>query len=142
MKILRRQKRGFTLIELLIAIAIVAVLAAVAVPSYLSYLRSAEFSSTVAAADALKAAVSKCVEKNSGLTGCTQATNGIAAAVTAGSGIPGSTVADGVITATAPTDASYGVAGATYILTPVYTAGSPISWTATGTGCSNNYADC
>ena len=143
MNILRRKStRGFTLIELLIAIAIVAILAAVAVPSYLSHLRSAEFSSTVAVADSLKAAVAKCIEKNSGLVGCTQATNAIPAAVVAGSGIPGSTVIDGIITTTAPTDASYGVAGATYILTPSYTAGSPITWVATGTACTNSYADC
>ncbi len=143
MGVLRRNgTRGFTLIELLIAIAIVAILAAVAVPSYLSHLRSAEFSSTVSVADSLKAVVAKCIEKSSGLTGCTQSTNAIPATVSAAAGIPGSTVANGVITATAATDASYGVAGSTYILTPTYTAGSPITWAATGTGCTNNYADC
>ena len=139
---INKTTRGFTLLELLIAIAIVAVLAAVAIPSYLSYLRSAEFSGTVSAADSLKVMVSKCVEKNAALTNCTQATNGIPATVTAAAGIPGTTVASGVITATAPTDASYSVASATYILTPTYTAGSPITWAATGTGCTNNYADC
>jgi prepilin-type N-terminal cleavage/methylation domain-containing protein len=143
MKILKRKgARGFTLIELLIAIAIVAILAAVAVPSYLSHLRSAEFSSTVSVADSLKAAVAKCIEKNSGLTGCSSGSNAIPAAVTAAAAIPGSSVTNGVITGTAETGASYGVASATYILTPTYTAGSPMSWAATGTACTNSYADC
>lgn len=144
MRILTKKgARGFTLIELLIAIAIVVILAAVAVPSYLSHLRSAEFSSVVAVANSLKPAVSKCIEKNKGAANCTSGTNGIPVAITAAAGIPGSAVAAGVITATASTDADYGVASATYILTPgTYTAGQPIAFTPSGTGCTNNYADC
>ncbi len=138
----RKSKQGFTLIELLIAIAIVAVLAAVAVPSYLSYLRSAEVSGTVAAADALKGMVAKCIKKNSGLARCASGSNGIPVAVAATTAAPGTSVAAGVITATTSTGAGYSTAGSTYVLTPEYKAGSPITWTATGTACSNNYVDC
>lgn len=130
------------MVELLIAIAIVAILAAVAVPSYLSHLRSAEFSSAVSVADSLKVAVSKCISKGSSPVGCTSGSKGIPATVVATAGVPGSTVINGVITTTAPTDADYGVAGATYILTPKYTTGSPVEWEATGIACTNSYADC
>lgn len=138
----RKTSRGFTLLELLIVVAIVAVLAAVAVPSYLSYLRGAEFSGAVQAGDSLKAIVAKCITEQKKMTACRSGAQGIPAAVPAAAGIPGTVVTAGVITATAPTDADYGVVDATYILTPTYTAGSPVVWTATGTGCTRDYVDC
>lgn len=135
--------RGFTLIELLIAIAIVAILAAVAVPSYLGHLRAAEFNSTVAAAKELKTPVSQCIMKIKEAKNCVSGKHDIPAAVVASPGVPGVAVISGVITATAPSDADYGVANATYILTPTsYQAGQPVTFMPSGTGCEKDYVDC
>ena len=134
---------GFTLIELLIAIAIVAILAAVAVPSYMGHLRAAEFSSTVAAAKELKTPVSQCIMKNKDAKNCVSGKYGIPAAIVASPGVPGVKVVSGVITATAPSDADYGVANATYVLTPsTYKSGQPVTFMSSGAGCEKDYVDC
>ena len=130
------------LIDVFISVAIVAVLAVVTIPSYLVYLRSAEFSEAVYAAEDLKTSVAKCIERKATLKGCTQATNGIPAEWLVTPSSAGRTVRDGIITATAPTKASYGVANTTYILTPNYTTGAPITWTERGSGCVKNYTEC
>ena len=54
---MKRNPQGFTLIEVLIALAIVAVLAAVALPNYQSYVKRAEFSQVIEDFEALKNAV-------------------------------------------------------------------------------------
>ncbi|WP_281422552.1 pilin [Agarivorans litoreus] len=56
------KQAGFTLIELMIVVAIVAILAAVALPAYQNYTRSAKYSEIVSAATGLKTTVEVCLQ--------------------------------------------------------------------------------
>jgi len=54
-------QKGFTLIELMIVVAIVAILAAIALPAYQNYIKRSKVTEGVVAADACKASVSEYV---------------------------------------------------------------------------------
>src|SRR5476649_2833544 len=93
--------RGFTLLELMITVAIVGILAAIAIPSYVSYTRRAYFTEIVNDTSPYKVAVAECYQNLSTLTGCSAGTNRIPAAIAATTGkLASLTVTDGVITAT------------------------------------------
>ncbi|MBL0482044.1 type IVa pilus major pilin TapA [Aeromonas veronii] len=57
-----KKQSGFTLIELMIVVAIVAILAAVALPAYQTYTLRAKYSEVIAAAGPAKTAVEVCVQ--------------------------------------------------------------------------------
>lgn len=130
---------GFTLIELLIVIAIVGILAAIAVPTYLTYTKKAYFSEVVQATAPYKLAVESCYQAQGGgssVSGCAGGSNGVPANITTGAGNVGSISVSsaGVITATG--SAAKNLSSDTYVLTPTPTNGVLI-WTQSGT-CSAN----
>lgn len=115
-------KKGFTLIEIMITIAIVGILAAIAVPSYLNYINKSRYVETIAAATSIKSAVAACIEVNGASTSCSNGSNGIPVATDKVGNLLSLSVKSGVITAVGNTgNKSY-----TYILNPTFANGTVI----------------
>jgi len=64
------QRRGFTLIELLVAMAVIAILAAVALPSYSAYVQRSRVPAALDALSALRVRMEQCFQDTGTYVGC------------------------------------------------------------------------
>lgn len=140
---MRRYLSGFTLIELLIAIAIVGILTAIAIPSYQKYTRRAHYTEIIQAVAPFKLGVEECFQVTGDLKDCESGRNGVPKNIEAGAGVglvDSIIVGDsGVITAT-PRD-KYGIKPAdNYILEPSI-KNEQLIWEVKGGGKDAGYGN-
>ena len=122
---------GFSLMELLIALVIVGILSAMAIPTYNSYTKRAHYSEIVLATQPYKIAVMECFVIAGDLSKCQGGKEGIPANIDQGrDAIKSMTVNHGVITVTPNTKNGLNETD-TYILTPML-SGTRLQWKSSG----------
>ena len=138
-----KKQTGFTLIELMIVVAIVAILAAVALPAYRTYTQRAKFSEVIAATGPAKTAAEVCVQGWDGVS-TAMATACQTRAQAAVSGAFNKDVVTAVSVAATLAITASGAAGifgteTSYTLTPspAITPGGQIIWDKTQGSCVN-----
>jgi len=130
---MKKIQQGFTLIELMIVIAIIAILAAIALPAYQTYIVRAKVSEAILAGDACKTSVAEYFQSQGVLpasdtaSGCNNSGSQYVSTVK---------VAGGIITVTTSADPSLsGAANKTYVLDPTPAPAvltTPLQWKCTG----------
>ncbi|MCW9733463.1 prepilin peptidase-dependent pilin [Avibacterium sp. 20-15] len=123
--VIRINKKGFTLIELMIVIAIIAILATIAIPSYQNYTKKAAISELLQAAAPYRADVELCIYNTGEKQHCNAGTNGIQNKLENKGKVKSIDVKSGVITVTG----QGALEEISYTLTVDGDVSSGISWT-------------
>ena len=128
-------QKGFTLIELMIVVAIIAILAAIAIPAYQDYTIRAQISDGLSLASGSKTAVAEYYQ-NRGAFPTNNSTAGVAASGSIqGNFVTQTAIASGLITVTYGNQANAKISGSTVLLSPTDRGGS-MEW-----DCSSAIAD-
>lgn len=124
-----RRAAGFTLIELMIVVAIIAILAAIALPAYQDYTIRSQVSEGIVLASGARVAVWDFISNRGHLPG-----NNVSAGLPSSSSITGKfvthvTVNNGLVAVTFGNRANAAITGANLLLSPTETDGGALNWT-------------
>ena len=131
---MKNMQKGFTLIELMIVVAIIAILAAIAIPAYQDYLIRTQVSEGAVLTDGAKTAVAE-FYSNKG----TFPSNNTSAGLASATSIAGKYVASVTVASTGKIDALFGnssnakIKTLHFILSPIPNGGS-IAWSCLPSG--------
>jgi type IV pilus assembly protein PilA len=137
-----KKMQGFTLIELMIVVAIIAILAAIALPAYQDYVIRSQVSEGSVLADGAKTAVAE-FYSNTGHAPLNNTSAGLAGSASIiGKFVDDVTVAAGKITATYGSTGTFRanskIESKQLVFSPSFTGGST-TWKCSGTGLAEKY---
>lgn len=134
----KKSCQAFSLLECLVALAIMAILSAMAIPTYLQYTKRAYYSTLVQATTPFQFGVALCLQSIGTLSGCDAGKHGIPDAIHQAHDIASLTVHSGTIHLTPQKHHGF-TAADDYTLTPTLSS-MGLQWEATGGAIDHGYA--